>query len=379
MKPVIDKTLMPEAEFAESKAVITQRKLPASTLFLWALAAVALYFCYLIARPLLNPIFLAVVIAIVFHPLYAWLRQRIRRRNLAALSSTILVLVGVVVPTVVLGIRISKEVHGLYQLLNEKSAEQGGWNPYAMHFVDHVTGWAGQHVDLSTLDLRGAVVRSLEQISRSLVSWGARIVSNIISLFAEAAIAFFTLFFLFRDGESIRARLAAILPLKAGQFDRIFTGVSNSLIANVQGCLAVGLAQGSLLSLGFWVLGLPSPILWGVVTGLCSLIPIVGSAAVWAPAVIVLFISGHTWKALILLGWSAALVAHIDNVVRPYVISERAKMHPLLVFFALLGGVSAFGVMGLFIGPLVMSFTLIVLELLSEGNLDESAASNGRS
>lgn len=378
MKPVIDKTLMPEAEFAESKAVITQRKLPASTLFLWALAAVALYFCYLIARPLLNPIFLAVVIAIVFHPLYAWLRQRIRRRNLAALSSTILVLVGVVVPTVVLGIRISKEVHGLYQLLNEKSAEQGGWNPYAMHFVDHVTGWAG-HVDLSTLDLRGAVVRSLEQISRSLVSWGARIFSNIISLFAEAAIAFFTLFFLFRDGESIRARLAAILPLKAGQFDRIFTGVSNSLIANVQGCLAVGLAQGSLLSLGFWVLGLPSPILWGVVTGLCSLIPIVGSAAVWAPAVIVLFISGHTWKALILLGWSAALVAHIDNVVRPYVISERAKMHPLLVFFALLGGVSAFGVMGLFIGPLVMSLTLIVLELLSEGNLDESAASNGRS
>jgi len=292
---------------------------------------------------------------------------------LAALTSTILVLVGVVVPTVVLGIRVSKEVHGLFQLLNERSAEQGGWNPYAIHFIDHVTGWAGQHVDLSTLDLRGAVVRSLEQISRSLVSWGARIVSNIISLFAEAAIAFFTLFFLFRDGESIRAHIAALVPLKAGQFDRIFTGVSNSLIANVQGCLAVGAAQGSLLSLAFWVLGLPSPILWGLVTGICSLIPIVGSAAVWGPAVIVLFISGHTWKALILLGWSAALVAHIDNVVRPYVISERAKMHPLLVFFALLGGVSAFGVMGLFMGPLVLSATLVVLEMLREADLDEAA------
>ncbi len=366
-----DKTLTPEVDFAENKVIVTERKPPASTLFLWALAALALYFCYLIAQPLLNPILLAVVIAIVFHPVHVWLRQRIHNKNLAALTSTILVLVAVVVPTVVLGIRATKEVHGLYQLLNQKSAGQGGWNPYAMHFADRLTGWAGQYVNLSTLDLRGAVFRSLEQISRSLVSWGARIVSNIISLFAEAAIAFFTLFFLFRDGELIRSRITALVPLKAGQFDRIFTGVSNSLVANVQGCFAVGVAQGSLLSLSFWVLGLPSPILWGLVTGLCSLIPIVGSGVVWGPAVIMLLISGHTWKALILLVWCGALVTQIDHLVRPYVISGRAKMHPLLVFFALLGGVSAFGVMGLFIGPLVMSFTLVVLEMLREANLDQ--------
>jgi predicted PurR-regulated permease PerM len=374
VKPVTDKTLVPEPEFAESKAIVAERKPPASTLFLLALAALALYFCYLIARPFLNPIFVALMIAIVFHPVYVWLQQRIRRRNLAALTSTILVLAVVVVPTLVLGIRVTKEVRGLYQLLNEKSAAQGGWNPYAMHFVDHLTGWTGKYVDLSTLDLRGALLRLLEQIGRFFVSWGARIAGNIISFFAEAVIAFFTLFFVFRDGESMRARIAALVPLKAGQFDRIFTGVSNSLIANVQGCLAVGAAQGSLLSLGFWVLGLPSPILWGLVTGLCSLIPIIGSAAVWGPAVIMLFISGHTWKALILLGWSAGLVAHIDNFVRPYIISQRAKTHPLLVFFALLGGVSAFGVMGLFIGPLVLSVTLVVLEMLREANLDQSAA-----
>jgi predicted PurR-regulated permease PerM len=364
---------VPKADLVESKAIVAQRKPPASTLFLLALAAVAFYFCYLIAQPFLYPVFLAVMIAIVFHPVHVWLQQRIHRRNLAALTSTVLVLVAVVVPTVVLGISVTKEVRGLYQLLNEKSAEQGGWNPYAMHFVDRVTGWAGRYVDLSTLDLRGTLLRSLEQISRFLVSWGARIVSNIIFFFAEAVIAFFTLFFLFRDGESMRARVAALVPLKAGQFDRLFTGVSNSLVANVQGCLAVGAAQGSLLSLGFWVLGLPSPILWGLVTGLCSLIPIVGSAAVWAPAVIMLFISGHWWKGLILLGWSAAVVAQIDNLVRPYVISERAKMHPLLVFFALLGGVKAFGVMGLFIGPLVLSVMLVVLEMLREANLDQSA------
>ena len=373
MEPVSDSTLMPKADCAGSKETVAEKKPPASTLFLLALAALALYFCYLIARPFLNPIFLAVMIAIVFHPVQVWIEQRIHRRNLAALTSTILVLVAVVVPTVVLGMRVTKEVRELYQLLNEKSAEQGGWNPYAMHFVDRLTGWAGQYIDLSNLDLRGALLHWLGQISRFLLSCGARIASNIISFFAEAVIVFFTLFFLFREGESMRARVAALVPLKAGQFDRLFTGVSNSLVANVQGCLAGGAVQGSLLSLGFWVLGLPSPILWGLVTGLCSLIPVFGSAAVWGPAVILLFISGHWWKGMILLGWSAAVVAQIDNLVRPYVISARAKMHPLLVFFALLGGVKAFGVMGLFIGPLVLSATLVVLEMLREANPDQSA------
>jgi predicted PurR-regulated permease PerM len=374
VEPVSDKTLVPKADFAESKAIVAERKPPASTLFLLALAALALYFCYLIARPFLNPIFLAVMIAIVFHPVHVWLQQRIHRRNLAALTSTILVLVAVVVPTVVLGMRVTKEVRGLYQLLNEKSAEQGGWNPYAMHFVDRLTGWAGQYVDLSTLDLRGALLRWLEQISNFLLSWGTHFLSNIVSFFVEAIIAFFTLFFLFREGESLKLQLAAFLPLRADQFERLFTGVSNSVVANVYGCLAVGASQGILMSLGFWVLGLPSPILWGLVTALCSLLPIVGSFVVWGPTTMFLVISGHWGKGLILLFWSAAVMSQIDHLLRTWVISQRANMHPLLMFFALLGGVKAFGALGLFIGPVVVSVTLVALKMLRETNLDTPAA-----
>ena len=124
------------------------------------------------------------------------------------------------------------------------------------------------------------------------------------------------------------------------------------------------------MSLAFWALGLPSPILWGVVTGLLSLIPIVGSAAVWLPAAIILAAGGHWWKGLILLVWGAAIVGQIDSFIRPYVISGRVKLHTLLVFFALMGGVKAFGVMGLFIGPVVLSVTLVLLQMLQESNLD---------
>ncbi len=351
-----------------------ERKQATTTFFLLALSAIALYFCYVIARPFLSPVFLAVMMAIVFHPVHARIQAHIHGRNTAALISTILVLLALIVPAVGLGAVVSQEIRGLYQLLNQRSAAQGGWNPWVMHAMERLANWAGTYVDLSTFDLRGALLRWLEQISRSLLSWGAWAASNIISFVADAVITLFTLFFLFREGGSMREHAATVLPLNAAQVERLFTGLSNSIVANVYGCLAVGVAQGSLASLAFWVLGLPSPVLWGLVTALFSLIPIIGSAAVWGPAVIILVIGGHWWKALILLGWGAGIAGQVDTLVRPYVISERVKLHTLLVFFALLGGVEAFGVMGLFIGPVVLSVTLVVLEMLRETNLDYAAA-----
>jgi predicted PurR-regulated permease PerM len=351
-----------------SGSAIPEKRPSASTLFLLALAALALYFCYLIASPFRGPIFLAVMIAIVFHPVHVRVQQHIKGKNAAALISTILVVIVVIIPATALGLVVLKEIRGLSDLLNEKSAEQGGWNPYVTHSVDRFLGWLAQYVDVSTLDLRGALVRLLDQISRSLISWGAQVVSDIVSFLTATVVAFFTLFFLFRDGRSVLAHAADALPLKAGQVERLFTGVSDSIVANVYGCLAVGAAQGTLLGLGFWALRVPSPVVWGLVTALCSLIPIVGSAAVWGPAAVIFFITGHPWKGAILLAWGAVVVAQIDNVVRPYVISGRAKMHPLLVFFALIGGVKAFGVLGLFIGPVVLSLTLVVFEMLREEN-----------
>src|SRR6185312_4529445 len=346
------------------------RKRATATLFLLALATIAIYFCYLIARPFLTPIFSAVMIAIVFHPVHTRINVRIRSRNVAALISTSLVLFGVVLVVFGLGIAVSREVRDLYHLLDQKSAEQGGWNPYVTRMLERLVTWAGQYVDISALNLRAALLRWLEQISRSLLSWGAQVVGNIASLVARVVVAFFTLFFLFRDSKLMLARTAAVLPLQAGQVQRLYNGISNSIIANVYGCVAVGTAQGSLAGLAFWVLGLHSPVLWGLVTALLSLIPLVGSAAVWGPAAVILLAGGHWWKALILLVWGAGVVGQVDNLVRLYVISERVKLHTLLVFFALLGGVKAFGFIGIFVGPVVLSVTLVLLQMLQEANAE---------
>jgi len=144
----------------------------------------------------------------------------------------------------------------------------------------------------------------------------------------------------------------------------LFTTVSDTIIANLYGSIAVGLAQGTLTGLSFWVLGLSAPILWALVTVLASMVPLLGSALVWAPAALVLVVTGHWVKAVVLFVWGGGGVGQVDVLIRPWIVSARVKVHSLLVFFALLGGAKAFGVIGIFVGPIILSFALAVFDLL---------------
>jgi len=347
----------------------TTLKKRATTVLLLSLTAIALYFCYLIAKPFLKSAVLAGVIAIIFYPLHSRIRTLFRNPNAAAVVSTIVVILAILVPALALGGAVTRELSSLYQSLSRKSAESGGLSPYFMHLIEKPLAWAGRYVDLSTFDLRAAVQSRVAQASTSLLGFAADLVSNVTAFLLNAVVTFFTLFFLLRDGEYLGKRVAEALPLSRDQVERLYSGISKTVVANVHGVLVVAASQGSLLSLGFWLLGLSSPILWGLVTAVCSLLPVVGTAAVWLPASIVLMASGHWWRGFIVLAWGAAVVGLVDNVLRPFVISGRAKVNTLLIFFALLGGVNAFGLIGLFIGPIALSVTMALLRMLKEEGL----------
>jgi predicted PurR-regulated permease PerM len=336
----------------------------AAVIFLMVLAAVAFYLCYLIAKPFLGPVLIAVMLAIVFHPLHARIQLFFRRPSVAAAISTSLVLLIVTIPMVILGISVSRELRVVVQSLREQSWSQGGLSPYLAQWGESLLRRLGNYVNVSQLDPHAALLRWAEQASRYLLSIGAAALTNVVSFFLDTVVVFFSLFFFFREGKSIRQGLSAMLPLNPNQTEKLFTGISETMIANLYGGLAVGAAQGILAGLSFWVLGLSAPILWALVTGLASLVPVVGSALVWGPASILLILSGHWVKAVLLLIWGAAVVGQVDVVVRPYVVSAHVKVHTLLVFFALLGGVDAFGIIGIFVGPVILSVTLAVLDIL---------------
>lgn len=338
----------------------------ATIIFLVALSAVTLWFCYLIARPFLKPVFFAVVLAIVFHPLHSRLRRLIRGANAAALISTLCALLTIIIPAFLLSAALRSELTAVYQSLSASGAQDGGLITRMLQLIEKARMWLGKYVDLSQVDLRAELLDRLQQLSSFLLSQLAGFAGDVTSFVVAAGITFFTLFYLFRDGRVFWRRLSVLIPLSPAQLDKLGAGVSGTIAFSMYGGLAVAIAQGTLLGLAFWVLGLPSPVLWGMMTALFSFMPLVGTAMVWLPAAIILILIGHPVKGLIVLAWGAGVVGSVDNILRPLVISGHMRFHPLYVFFALLGGVQAFGVIGLFVGPAVLALATSLFSLVRE-------------
>lgn len=338
----------------------------ATIIFLVALSAVTLWFCYLIARPFLEPVFFAVVLVIVFHPLHARLHRHIRSESAAALLSTLCALLTIIIPAFLLSAALRNELTAVYQSLSAGGAQDGGLIMRALQLLEKARMWLGKYVDLSQVDLRAELSDRLQQFSSFLLSQLAGFAGDVTSFAVAAVISFFTLFYLFRDGRVFWQRLSALIPLSPAQLEKLTTGVSGTITSSMYGGLAVAVAQGTLLGLAFWVLGLPSPVLWGMMTALFSFMPLVGTAMIWLPASIILMLIGHPVKGLILLAWGAGVVSTVDNIIRPLVISRQMRFHPLWVFFALLGGVQAFGVIGLFVGPAVLALATSLFSLVIE-------------
>lgn len=337
-----------------------------TTILLLALTLASLYLCYLLFKPYAGPILLALVTAIVFHPMHRYSQKRFRNRSAAALVSTLVAVVFTAGPLLYLGLALSHELGGLYNLLAVKSAGNGGPGLYLVRTLQHSVIWLAAHSPFPAIDVRGMIIRQVEVASASLVAIGAGFLRNLLLLTVNSVIGCFVLFFLFRDGEMLLRRLSLMLPLGPRRFAELQHRISTTVVANFYGGIAVGAAQGTLTALAFWALGIDAPVVWGFITAVFSLLPMIGSAAVWLPASIVLLVMGHVLKGLILLGLGAGVIGLVDNVIRPWIVSERARLHTVYVFFALLGGVQVFGVMGLFLGPVILSITAALLEMLQE-------------
>ncbi|HKG20817.1 MAG TPA: AI-2E family transporter, partial [Blastocatellia bacterium] len=216
-------------------------------IFLLFVTAFFLYLSFVIFNPFLKPLFTAVVIAVVFFPVQARMLRIVRSPSLSALLSTVLVTTILVIPAVLLGAAITNEVTHLYQFLDQRSEASGGLSPYLMGALEAPLRWIGQYVDVSKIDIRGYLASRLQQISGFLLAETGVIVGNLASFIINGAVALFTLFFLFREGRSIRRRAAAYLPLRPEQVEKLFNGIGNTLIATVYGGLVVAAVQGGLV------------------------------------------------------------------------------------------------------------------------------------
>jgi predicted PurR-regulated permease PerM len=186
-------------------------------------------------------------------------------------------------------------------------------------------------------------------------------------------LTFYMLFYFLRDREAALESFQSLSPLSKVDMNRLFGEVFNTVHATVYGTFAVAAVQGALGGLMFWWLGLPEPMLWGVVMGLLAVVPVLGAFVIWIPAAIFLALEGSGRKALLLTVWGAIVVGGIDNLLYPILVGRRLKMHSVIAFVSIVGGLIVLGPSGLILGPVIFTVTRVLLEIWSRRNATASA------
>ena len=317
-------------------------------------------------RSFLKPFAFAGVIAIGFYPLYLRISRYVRGPNKTALLATIAVLLIFALPALLIASTAGAELIKAARYMGNWRAEEGGAVTYLSQKQQSALRWLGKYVDVEELRLEDAIANLPGQVSKVLLAAGTRLLGGLAGFAGNAILTFLILFFLFRDGNTAIENVASILPLSRDQAMRLLTRIRDSVVANLYGILAVGFAQGLLTGAALAVLRVPSPLLLGLAAAVCSLIPIVGTMLVWGPAAIYLMATGHLWKGIFLILWGSVVVGTIDNIIRPLVIGSKVELHPLLLLFALLGGLQVFGLIGIFIGPAIISVIAALIDMLRE-------------
>jgi predicted PurR-regulated permease PerM len=232
--------------------------------------------------------------------------------------------------------------------------------------VSRAIRWVEAVSPVDAQQIHGWLVSGAQALLQGLVAVSGSFVLGTLNALVGLSIALFVLFFLLRDGDQMMATAVRLIPITPERRGQLVDHVAAVTRAVVFGSLLTALVQGVLVGIGFALVGLPSPVVFGAVAAVASLIPFVGTALVWVPAVGVLFLQGRWVAAIFLAAWSVAVVSSADNVVRPLFISGRAQISTLPVFLGLIGGLSAFGPIGLVVGPVVVALTLALLRFAEE-------------
>jgi len=313
-------------------------------------------------RSFLMAIFLAGIFSALARPLYkrfeGWYGGR---RSLASLSTLLLVVIVVIVPLgVLMGIVTAQAIkvgQSVTPWVQQQISQPGEFHELlsSLPYYDKLVPY-GNTIWQKAGELIGT-------ISRFLISNLSTATMGAVNILFMAFAMLYTMFFFLMDGEKLLNKILYYLPLKDQDEQRMLSKFTSVTRATLKGTAVIGILQGSLAGAAFWVVGIPSAVFWGTMMAVLSIIPGIGTALVWAPAVIILAAGGNYLKAGGLALFCALIVGSIDNLLRPILVGKDTQMHELMIFFGTLGGIIMFGIMGMIIGPIVAALFITIWEI----------------
>lgn len=321
-------------------------------LLLLGLSAVIMF---LIFRPFLTPLVFAGSLMVFCRPLYRHTQKLFKNKSAASLLTVILVLILILIPLLAIGSLLYQEVRSVYTSFTTYGNGTGAISIFFNKLETLLRNFAP---DVS-LDVSSYIHTVLQWTVDHLDS----LFSGFFQIILDVMIMIIGLFFFLRDGELIRDKIVSLSPLSNSYDEQIIRRLSRTISSVLKGSLFISLVQGLFAGIGFWAVGIPNPIIWGLCAAIASLIPGIGTSLVTVPAIIYLFISVGTWQAVAMALWAALGIGMIDNFLTPYFLNKTTRIHPLLILISVLGGIGVFGPVGFLMGPIMLAFFLSLIEI----------------
>ncbi|MDD5738460.1 MAG: AI-2E family transporter [Candidatus Pacebacteria bacterium] len=328
-----------------------------NNLFFIILASVVVLTIFLL-KSYVGIIIVSGALAIVFKPAYNKILKLVGKRKItASLISVFLVILIVLIPLFLIGFQVYKEASSLYAGLSGDNFSQ--FNSLLNKFEKTAqTLSPGFSLNLNAQEILSPILSFTVKHMGGIFSGAAKILLN-------ASLGLIALFYFFKEGGEIKKYIANLSPLSSKNNDNIFIALKKTINASIRGGLLVAILQGLSLGVGFIIFGVPNAALWGAVCVVASFVPGVGIALLIIPATIYLIVESNFLMALGFLIWALSTNAFLDYLISPK-LKKGAGLHPLLILFSVLGGISLFGAMGIIIGPMIVSLLVVLLKILPE-------------
>ena len=333
--------------------------------FLLLCLLASMEFAFVVMEPFITIFIMALVLAIIARPLYLWLLNRMPgRESLASLLTVLLVVVVFILPCLMLLSILTQEALQAYEMINEKARlvlTDG-------HLLDKIKALQARFLPQIDMDL-GELTKSLAgvagQVSNYVLKMAGAALGVLSSSLWKAVLMLFVVFYFLKDGRKLADWASHLFPLPSSLEKEIATAFINVSKSAFYGTFLTALAQGILGGIGFWIAGL-QPFVWGLVMAFFSMVPLVGTAIVWVPAAVFLILTHKIGWGIFLIAWGVGVVGMSDNFLRPLFMKGKNELHPVLIFFSLLGGIAAFGFLGILLGPLAIVLFISLLKAYEE-------------
>lgn len=329
---------------------------------IWGIIIVLAILSFLIIKPLFTPIVIGLVLAYVFYPLYEKINTKVKSKNLAAWIVLLINVLVVLVPIIILTPMVTKQIIEVYISIRNADLPTSFRAIFPFLFASP--------------NMAAEVTAALNNLSNSLstlvLSVFQETLRNIPEILFGIVILLFTFFFSLTEGSKLKQQITVIFPFQKKHQEKFFSRFSQVTNSVIYGHVVVGIVQGIIAGVGYYILGLPNALLMTVLTTIAGVLPVIGPVVVWVPMDILLFISGDTEAGLMLLIYGLFVISPIDTILRPYVVSEKGEMNSALALIGMIGGTYAFGITGFLLGPLILAALILLIELYQDKDVDES-------